>query len=78
MKPLRGMENKREGEPANQPIFENAFAINPRAEQLARIEAKLDRLLDLLEGKKGLWVAPGPDEEQGHWTGIKLGEEGDE
>lgn len=37
------------------------------AEQLDRIEAKLDRLLAILDKDKGLWIAPGPDEPFGHY-----------
>ncbi len=38
-------------------------------EQLDRIEAKLDRLLAILDKDKGLWIAPGPFDTSGfgHW-----------
>lgn len=40
--------------------------------QLNRIEQKLDRLLELLDKDKGLWVAPGPDDIVGQY--IKDGD----
>lgn len=42
------------------PMFGDSALVPDHKEQLDRIEAKLDRLLKIVDPDRGLWVAPGP------------------